>query len=63
MPPEWRASGSRFALDTDAARRNLLKAGQIVMHKPGLQELLDDRLRNGRLRLTTSYQKVAKFDD
>jgi UDPglucose 6-dehydrogenase len=52
-----------FTLDTDAAKSNRLKAGQIVMHQPGLQELLDGRLRNGRLRFTTSYQEVAEFDD
>jgi UDPglucose 6-dehydrogenase len=40
-----------LTLDTGAAKSNRLKAGQIVMHEPG------------RLRFTTSYQEVAKFDD
>jgi len=52
-----------LALDTNAAKIGQLKAGQLAIHEPGLQELLEDGLRNGRLRFTTSFHEVAEFGD
>jgi UDPglucose 6-dehydrogenase len=52
-----------LGLDTDAAKVELLCAGQVPIYEPGLQELLKDGLSSGRLTFTTSYQEAADFGD
>ncbi len=42
-------------VDVDAARIERLHAGDLPVHEPGLDELVVEGLRSGRLRFTTEY--------
>ncbi|MBO3745124.1 UDP-glucose/GDP-mannose dehydrogenase family protein [Streptosporangiaceae bacterium NEAU-GS5] len=52
-----------LGLDVDAAKIERLRRGELPIHEPGLEEILQRNLANGRLRFTTSYQEVAEFGD
>jgi UDPglucose 6-dehydrogenase len=52
-----------LGLDTDAAKVELLCAGQVPIYEPGLDQLLKDGLSSGRLTFTTSYELAADFGD
>jgi UDPglucose 6-dehydrogenase len=52
-----------LGLDTDAAKVDLLRAGQVPIYEPGLSELVQDGLSTGRLSFTTSYELAADFGD
>jgi UDPglucose 6-dehydrogenase len=52
-----------LGLDTDAAKVAQLQAGEVPIYEPGLDELVADGLRSGRLSFTTSYEQAADFGD
>jgi UDPglucose 6-dehydrogenase len=52
-----------LGLDTDAAKVTQLQAGEVPIYEPGLDELVADGLRSGRLSFTTSYEQAADFGD
>ncbi|WP_093169919.1 UDP-glucose dehydrogenase family protein [Sinosporangium album] len=52
-----------LGLDVDAAKIERLKAGELPIHEPGLEEVLRRNLASGRLRFTTSYEEAAAFGD
>ncbi|TDE59998.1 UDP-glucose/GDP-mannose dehydrogenase family protein [Nonomuraea mesophila] len=52
-----------LGLDIDADKINRLNNGQLPIHEPGLEEVLQRGLESGRLRFTTSYEEVAAFGD
>ncbi|WP_248961839.1 UDP-glucose dehydrogenase family protein [Sphaerisporangium perillae] len=52
-----------IGLDVDPVKVARLQAGELPIHEPGLEELLQQGLASGRLRFTTSYQEAAEFGD
>ncbi|MEU4404552.1 UDP-glucose/GDP-mannose dehydrogenase family protein [Streptosporangium sp. NPDC023963] len=52
-----------LSLDVDAEKIDRLRAGDLPIYEPGLQEILRRNLANGRLRFTTSYEEAAAFGD
>ncbi|MET8156146.1 UDP-glucose/GDP-mannose dehydrogenase family protein [Sphaerisporangium sp. NPDC005289] len=52
-----------LGLDVDPDKVARLQAGELPIHEPGLQELLQQGLASGKLRFTTSYQEAAEFGD
>jgi UDPglucose 6-dehydrogenase len=52
-----------LGVDVDAARASALQAGRLPFHEPGLEPLLRDGLRRGRLSFTTSYPAAAEFGE
>ncbi|MCW2882839.1 MAG: UDP-glucose 6-dehydrogenase [Sphaerisporangium sp.] len=52
-----------LGLDVDPAKVARLQAGELPIHEPGLEELLQAGLASGRLRFTTSYEEAAEFGD
>jgi UDPglucose 6-dehydrogenase len=52
-----------LGLDTDVAKVELLRAGQVPIYEPGLGELVQDGLSSGKLSFTTSYEQAADFGD
>ncbi len=52
-----------LGVDVDAEKVARLNAGEVPIYEPGLEELLLDGLRSGRLRFTTSYEQAAEFGD
>ena len=52
-----------LGVDVDAARASALQAGTLPFYEPGLEPLLRDGLRRGRLSFTTSYPAAAEFGD
>jgi UDPglucose 6-dehydrogenase len=52
-----------IGLDTDAAKIEMLRASQVPIHEPGLDELVKNGLSSGRLSFTTSYEQAAQFGD
>ena len=49
-------------LDVDAARIERLRAGDLPVHEPGLDELVAEGRRNGRLRFATDYAETRGAD-
>ena len=52
-----------IGLDTDASKIELLRAGEVPFHEPGLAEMLTQELASGRLRFTTDNKEVAESAD
>ncbi|GAA3831072.1 UDP-glucose/GDP-mannose dehydrogenase family protein [Sphaerisporangium flaviroseum] len=52
-----------LGLDVDPVKVARLQAGELPIHEPGLEELLQRGLESGRLRFTTSYEEAAEFGD
>lgn len=52
-----------LGIDVDAEKVARLQAGDLPIYEPGLQEVLQRNLANGRLRFTTSYEEAAAFGD
>ncbi|MFB9675253.1 UDP-glucose dehydrogenase family protein [Streptosporangium vulgare] len=52
-----------LGVDVDAEKIDRLRAGDLPIYEPGLQEILRRNLANGRLRFTTSYEEAAAFGD
>ncbi|MFQ5781352.1 MAG: UDP-glucose dehydrogenase family protein [Nitrospiria bacterium] len=50
---------SVICADIDAERIRLLQNGQVPFYEPGLEELVDSNLRQGRLEFTTDIQKAV----
>ncbi|MFD0774819.1 UDP-glucose dehydrogenase family protein [Streptomonospora algeriensis] len=50
-------------LDVDQSKVDSLSAGRVPFYEPGLEEVLQRNLANGRLRFTTDYDEVAAFAD
>lgn len=49
-------------IDVDETKIRKLEAGQIPIYEPGLDELVADNVRNGRLKFTTDYNAVSAAD-
>ncbi len=49
-------------LDVDAARIERLRAGDLPVHEPGLDELVATGLEEGRLRFSVDYAAIAGAD-
>ncbi|TDD42061.1 UDP-glucose/GDP-mannose dehydrogenase family protein [Nonomuraea terrae] len=52
-----------LGLDVDPDKIARLNAGELPIHEPGLEPVLQRGLASGRLRFTTSYEEVAAFGD
>jgi UDPglucose 6-dehydrogenase len=52
-----------LGFDTDAEKVAGLRSGKVPIFEPGLEELLQEGLRSGRLAFTTSYAEAAEFGD
>jgi UDPglucose 6-dehydrogenase len=52
-----------LGVDTDAEKVARLNDGDVPIYEPGLEELVVDGLRSGRLAFTTSYERAAEFGD
>src|SRR5215469_13394828 len=52
-----------LGVDTDAEKVARLNAGQVPIFEPGLEELVQEGLRSGRLAFTTSYDQAAEFGE
>jgi UDPglucose 6-dehydrogenase len=52
-----------LGLDVDPVKIAQLRAGELPIYEPGLQDLLRRGLESGRLRFTTSYEEIAEFGD
>ncbi|MFI7616339.1 UDP-glucose dehydrogenase family protein [Nonomuraea terrae] len=52
-----------LGLDVDPDKIARLNAGELPIHEPGLEPVLQRGLASGRLRFTTSFEEVAAFGD
>ncbi|MBP2704699.1 UDP-glucose/GDP-mannose dehydrogenase family protein [Microbispora sp. RL4-1S] len=52
-----------LGLDVDHSKIERLRRGELPIHEPGLEELLQRNLESGRLRFTTSFEEAAHFGD
>lgn len=52
-----------LGLDVDPVKIARLRAGELPIYEPGLQDLVRRGLESGRLRFTTSYEEIAEFGD
>ncbi|MFC6080817.1 UDP-glucose dehydrogenase family protein [Sphaerisporangium aureirubrum] len=52
-----------LGLDVDPVKIEQLRAGELPIYEPGLQDMLRRGLASGRLRFTTSYEEIAEFGD
>ena len=50
-----------FDIDTDKVAR--LSSGEVPIYEPGLQDMLAEGLKSGRLSFTSSYEQAAEFGD
>ena len=50
-----------LGIDVDQAKIDALKAGKVPFFEPGLPEVLERNIANGRLRFTTDYKEAAEF--
>ena len=50
-------------VDTDAAKVEALRAGRIPIYEPGLERLVEDNARDGRLRFTTDLAEAMRGVD
>lgn len=52
-----------LGVDVDVEKIARLRAGEVPFYEPGLTELLQRNIENGRLAFTTSYEEAAEFGD
>ncbi|GAB3688840.1 UDP-glucose dehydrogenase family protein [Nocardiopsis oceani] len=52
-----------LGLDVDEAKINMLRSGDVPFYEPGLEELLAENLKTGRLHFTTDFAEAAAFAD
>ena len=52
-----------LGMDIDPAKAAALTRGELPFYEPGLEQLLRDGLKSGRLSFTTSYAAAAAFGD
>lgn len=50
-----------LGVDVDQSKIDALKSGEVPFYEPGLPEVLERNLGNGRLDFTTDYAEVADF--
>lgn len=50
-------------VDVDTAKLAMLAAGEVPFYEPGLEEVLQRNIAEGRLRFTDSYHEAAEFAD
>ncbi len=50
-----------FDIDTDKVAR--LNSGEVPIYEPGLQDMLAEGRKSGRLTFTSSYEQAAEFGD
>jgi UDPglucose 6-dehydrogenase len=50
---------SVIGIDTNSSRISSLKSGMIPIHEPGMQELMQSMVINGRLRFSDSYRDLV----
>jgi UDPglucose 6-dehydrogenase len=50
-------------VDIDEGKIRLLNSGRAWFHEPGLDEMLAEHVRSGRLRFTTSFAEAGAFAD
>jgi UDPglucose 6-dehydrogenase len=48
-------------VDIDDSKISLLNSGKAWFHEPGLDEMLSENIKAGRLRFTTSFAEAAEF--
>ncbi len=51
-----------ICIDTDSKKVAQLSAGELPFFEPGLEELLKDQLKSGRLTFTTDYSQLDSVD-
>lgn len=51
-----------IGMDTDSAKVAQLSAGDLPFYEPGLEELLKEQLKSGRLTFTTDYSQLESAD-
>ncbi|TQN30371.1 UDPglucose 6-dehydrogenase [Haloactinospora alba] len=52
-----------LGVDVDREKVDQLSAGRLPFYEPGLEEVLNRNLANGRLRFTSDYAAAAEFAD
>jgi len=52
-----------MCVDCDAAKIELLKSGGIPIYEPGLKELVEKNVAEGRLKFTTSTREGVEASD
>src|SRR3989344_620987 len=52
-----------LCVDVDENKINSLKAGKVPFHEPGLQELMDQNVKKGKLSFGTSAEEGVKFGE
>ena len=52
-----------IGMDTDPAKIERLRSGEVPFYEPGLDDVLKRNVASGRLRFTTSYEEAARFGD
>jgi UDPglucose 6-dehydrogenase len=52
-----------IGLDSDERKLARLRSGKVPFFEPGLDEMVFDGIRSGRLRFTSCYSEVADFTD
>ena len=52
-----------IGVDVDEAKIDMLRSGQVPFYEPGLDEILTENMKTGRLRFTTSFAEAAEFAD
>ncbi len=50
-----------WCMDNDAEKINRLRQGEIPIYEPGLQELVENNLKDGRLSFTTSLKEGLEY--
>jgi UDPglucose 6-dehydrogenase len=50
-----------IGVDVDPGKVSKLAAGEVPFYEPGLSEVLDRNIKNGRLSFTSSYEDAANF--
>ncbi|GAB3076817.1 UDP-glucose/GDP-mannose dehydrogenase family protein [Corynebacterium aquatimens] len=50
-----------LGIDVDQAKIDALKSGKVPFYEPGLPEVLERNIANGRLSFTTDYKEAAEF--
>src|SRR5699024_6131861 len=52
-----------IGVDVDEDKIDMLRSGQVPFYEPGLDEILTENMKTGRLRFTTSFAEAAEFAD
>src|ERR1700759_3680921 len=52
-----------LGVESDATKRDALSRGEAPFYEPGLEDLLGQHVRSGRVRFTDSYADAADFGE